>query len=270
MKKLGIAFAIAMAALMIIASPAMAWGGSDANADVDCSDIDVTDDSPVVGTIITFSGTVTIAANSNTSHWISTASAWSNAWYTITDPNGVDIYSGGNFKEDDGTWWFGSSADAGQVYDWYQDVYIDIVGDYIAEHGGEAYAEYEWWLFFWSGSGSASADCSSSRTVTSHALTASASYIHPYLVINLPGGSRHFYSSDGWGDPTTQGIVYTDGTWQVEISDGTAIQLDGSWHKTTYLDVDDQGNVTGGYDAGGSTIAEDIGLSQPITITKLG
>ena len=262
-----------MAALMVFAGPAMAWGGN-ANADVDCSDIDVTDDSPPVGTTISFSGTVDITANASNCRLFSTTSASSEAWYTITDPDGNPIYDHiiiGSLSDDD--WGLcHSSSDASKVYTWSQDIYIDLVGDYIAEHGGTAYAEYGYSFLWWHGvDGSAYASCSSSRTVTSHSgVTASTSAIHPYLVINLPDGSRHFYSADGWGDPTTQGIAYADGTWQVEIQDGTAIQLDGSWHKTTYLDVDDQGNVTGRYDAGGSTVAEEIGLSQPITITKVG
>lgn len=293
MKKLWVAFAIAMAALMIFASPAFASGGN-ANANVDCSDIDVTDDSPAVGTTITFSGTVTIVstAENNKNYGLcsgATAYAESNAWYIIYDPEGVKVAWGDSYKDDESVawWFFNTSADASQTYNWSQDVYLDMVGDYVAEHGGEADAYYghwethwvqtgcRWWQGHWETAyfveGSASASCSVERTVTSRsAVVAAASYSRPYLVIELPDGSRHFFSKDGWGDPTTEDIVYTDGTWQVEISDGTVIQLDGEWHRTTYLDVDSEGNVTGKYNAGGSTTAEDIGLSQPITITKVG
>jgi hypothetical protein len=279
MKKLWIAFAIAMAALMVITSPALAWGGSDANAEVNCSDVDVTDDSPPVGTTITFSGTVTCTANAyNSKNYCilggPTAGAESTAWVVIKDPEGNIVYSYSSDKSDsDAGWWFlcDASANADQVLNWSADVLVDMVGDYVATHGGEAYAEYGHWFLFWrSTDGYASDSCSSSRTVTSHANMIALTYSRPYLVIVLPDGSRHFFGSDGWGNPTTEGIVYTDGTWQVEIQDSTIVQLDGEWHRITYLDVDSQGNVTGRYGAGGSQVAEDIGLSQPITITKVG
>ena len=284
MKKLVIAFIIALLATAVIAIPAMAWGGGcgdqdDASASVDCGEINVTDDSPVVGTTITFSGTVTIVstAENNKNYSIlggATAYAESNAWYIIYDPEGVKMAWGNSYMDDESVgWWFlDASADASQTYNWSAEIPVELVGDYLAEHGGEAYAEYGHWCLFWDATdGTASASCSVQRTVTSRSgVVASTSYSHPYLVIELPDGSKHFFSSDGWGDPTTEDIVYTDGIWQVEIPDGTGIELDGEWHRTTYLDVDSEGNVTGRYNAGGSTVATDIGLSQPMTITKVG
>jgi hypothetical protein len=278
MKKLGIALVIALIAIAVVAGPALAWCGgggdqNDASASVDCGEINVTDDSPVVGTTITFSGTVDITASASKRSICAYAYASSNAWYEIYDPDGTLIFSENqDFDAYDWALFGRASADASQTYNWSQDVYVMLVGDYIAQHGGEAYAENGWALFCLQiPDDSASASCSSSRTVTSRSgLIASMSYSHPYLVINLPDGSKHFFSDDGWGDPTSQEIVYTDGTWQVDIPDGTGIQLDGAWHRTTYLDVDDQGNVTGRYNAGGSTVATDIGLSQPMTITKVG
>ena len=277
MKKLAIALVIALIATVVVAVPTLAWGGggdkNDAEASVDCGEINVTDDFPAVGTTITFSGTVDITASASKRSICAYAYAYSNAWYEIYDPDGILIFSG-NQDFDDWDWalWGCASADASQTYNWSQDVYVALVGDYIAEHGGEAYAENGWQILCLKiPDDSASACCSTSRTVTSHSgVVASMSYIHPFLVIELPDGSKHFFSADGWGDPTSQDIVYTDGTWQVEISNGTAVQLDGSWHKTTYIDVDNQGNVTGKYGAGGSIVADDIGLSQPITITKVG
>jgi hypothetical protein len=278
MKKLAIALLIALIATAVIAIPAMAWGGGcgdqdDASASVDCGEINVTDDSPAVGTTITFSGTVDITSSASKKSISAYAYASSNAWYEIYDPDGTLIFSENqDFDDCDWTLFGRASADASQTYNWSQDVYVVLVGDYIAQHGGEAYAENGWQILWWQiTDDSASASCSIQRTVTSHSgVVASTSYIHPYLVIGLPDGSKHFFSNDGWGNPTSQDIVYTDGTWQVEIPDGTGIQLDGAWHRTTYLEVDDQGNVTGRYNAGGSTTATDIGLSQPMTITKVG
>jgi len=275
MKKLWIAFAIAMAALMIIASPAFAWG-SDADADVDCSDIDVTNDSPQVGTIITFSGNVDITAEAHTCGLISKTKAYSEAWYTITDPNGNPIYDHviiGSLSDED-CWFLYSSSDASKVYIWSQDVYIDLVGDYVAEHGGEAYAEYKYWNLFWRGCGSDSDSYSAQRTVTAYPAHTNASLstsrTRPILTIQSPADSELFFTSDGWGDPTTDVIVFTDGTWQVEIADGTIIQLDGEWHRKTWIEIDNQGNVIGRYGSDGHIIAEEIALSNPITVTKVG
>jgi hypothetical protein len=280
--------------------PALADGES-SNVSVDCTDIDVTDDSPAVGTTITFSGTVSITATADAgdtypdNEFYPRANAGSKAWYEIYldgvllfDSRSDDPYYDGEigdvqigwFQDHDGPW----VATASQDYEWDYTLLVDLVGEYTAEQFGEAYAYYGHWEYkgcylhgYWDFVEEGGVypedpkECSKSVTATSHSgVVASMGYIHPYLVIELPDGSKHFFGKDGWGDPTSQDIVYTDGTWQVEIQDGTIIQLDGTWHKTTYLDVDDQGNVTGRYDAGGSTVAEEIGLSQPITITKVG
>ena len=285
MKKLAIALVIALIATVVVAVPTLAWGGggdkNDAEASVDCGEINVTDDSPAVGTTITFSGTVDITASASKRSICAYAYAYSNAWYEIYDPDGILIFSG-NQDFDDWDWalWGCASADASQTYNWSQDVYVALVGDYIAEHGGEAYAENGWQILCLKiPDDSASACCSTSRTVTAHSNAALATArIRPILTIQLPGGgeiykwdhSEQFFTSDGWGDPTSQEIVYTDGTWQVEIQDGTTIQLDGTWHDKTWIEVDSQGNVIGRYGSDGHIIAEDIGLSQPITVTKVG
>ena len=280
MKKLWIAFAIAMAALMIFASPALAWGGSDADADVDCSDIDVTDDAPFVGSTITFSGTVDITAEANARGFISMARANSYAYYEIYDPESNIVDEGSSHAWD---WEFGfcsADADAGQTFVWSADVYIDLVGDYVAKHGGSAFAFYFTKRPFRPFRIGADFDsCSVERTVTSRsAVIATMSAIHPYLVIQLPAGgviyekdhAKKFFGSDGWGNPTSDFIVYSDGIWQVEIDDGTVIELDGERHKVTWIGVDDQGNVIGRYGSDGHIIAEEIGLSSPITVTKVG
>jgi hypothetical protein len=92
---------------------------------------------------------------------------------------------------------------------------------------------------------------------------------HAVLTIVLPDGRALFFGSNGWDDPTDQLISFSDGTWEVEIASGTLIELDGKWHMLTTLTVDDQGQVTFEYGKTG-TEATDIGLSQPIAITKVG
>jgi hypothetical protein len=279
MRKLWMAFAIAMVALMMVASPALAWGGggSDASANVDCGDIDVTDDSPMVGTTITFSGTVDITATAHVCGFVSSTGAQSEAWYFITDPEGTVIYSGHQVLSDFDLGLLGASSDASQIYVWSQDVPITMIGDYTAEHGGSAEACY--FSLIPLRYDSAIDERSSQRTVTSHGGAGLGMVASPArLVIQLPAGlavekplhSKSFFSSDGWGDPTSDVIVYSDGTWQVEIPDGTIVQLDGEWHKYTWIEVDNQGNVIGKYGSDGHTIAEEIGLSQPITVTKVG
>jgi hypothetical protein len=228
--------------------------------------------------------------------------------YIIKDPDGnvLDVgyvpLSGTNYDQGTGHQASEVCVD-GVAIPWESDpIFIEMVGDYTAKQKGCVEAVYGYWdqdpiyewvnhPYYWHGKwydhwkydlvgwedpefhelDSDHDCCRSSQTFSAHsAVVASMSYSHPFLVIELPDGSKHFFGSDGWGDPTSQDIVYTDGTWQVVVSGGTVIQMDGSWHQTTYLDVDDQGNVTGRYGAGGSTTAEEIGLSQPITITKVG
>jgi hypothetical protein len=284
MKKTFISVAIALLAMLVFASPILAWGGS-AEAEVNCSDISVTDDTPSVGSTIIFSGTVTIVSEASDCGLGVHASASSQAWYTITDPTGAEIYSGWNIVPcvtDDGILW--AEADAGQTYCWSQNVYVDLLGDYVAQQGGDASASYGHYELVWVQTGckrwqgywdvvlvtddQASACSSVERTVTSHTSNMAGMAAHPVLVIELPDGRTCYFASDGWNDPTTKDIVFSAGTWQIEIAAGTIIQLDGNWHEKTWLLVDDQGNVTGEY-GNAETATEDIGLSQPIKITKI-
>jgi uncharacterized glyoxalase superfamily protein PhnB len=298
MKKLWIAFAIAMAALMIIASPVFANGG-DANADVECGDIDVTNDSPAVGTTITFTGTVTITATATRADdgggdVITVAGAWGQAYYMIRDPEGYVVAWGFSPYLNDcvGTVLTPEdyTADASQPYTWEADVYIDMVGEYIAMHGGYAGAYAIHWVeghYAGGGEGESRPSswvpahweyddwdcdcCCVPRIVLAHSNAPLATgRTRPILTILTSEDHELYFPSDGWGDPTTDDIVYNDGTWQVEIADGTKILLDGVWHRKTWIEVDDQGNVIGRYGYDGHIIAEEIALSSPITITKVG
>jgi hypothetical protein len=299
MKKLGIAFIMALLALAFVVVPVLADGG---NAYVECDEITVTDDSPPVGTTITFYGNVTVVSNANSqTPWYgpgfgAVAYAESSAWYKITAPDGTFTYvsiSPSPITDTDWgsynpyTWTWSADADAGHTYTWEADVYVDQVGEYLAEQGGDAYAYYghwEWdcyegWVLVKDGEyGPTTGECPG-LTVTSHAGVGMGMVASPpRLTIQLPAGlavekplhAEVFFGSDGWGDPTSEFIAYSDGIWQVEIADGTVIMLDGEWQRYTWIEVDDQGNVTGRYGAGGHTVAEEIALSSPITITKVG
>jgi hypothetical protein len=304
MKKFLIAFVMALLALAFVAVPVLADGG---NASVTCSDITVTDDSPPVGTTITFYGTVTIVANASsttnyyrsygwgsfTDRW-AVASAESYAWYEIRDPEGNLVASDSNTESDYDEawrdWWSGYNtdnayADAGQTFDWDATVDIDLVGDYTAEQGGTVtvyYGNYSqtayWtcWGWVWDepvpNTTILTAESEpSSLTVLAHSnAPLSTGRTRPILTVLTPVDSELFFTSDGWGDPTSDVIVHNDGIWQVEIADGTRIMLDGEWHRKTWIEVDDQGNVIGRYGYDGHIIATEIGLSSPIKVTKVG
>jgi hypothetical protein len=322
MKKLWIAFAIAMAALMVFAGPAFAYypPQDGASANVDCDDPDVSDSEPEVGTVVVFSGTVSVNASSynNKDYWdgwycggyyVTGAYAYvsGDAFYTIYDPDGATVASGGDSWSDFdvGDAWFGypwdedTSASISEDWYWEASVLLDIVGDYTVENGGEAYAGYGNWVQWykwvpcgWGGTWVPDGDpayyaegdpaydsCFAARTVTAHSNAAlGTARIRPILTIQLPADgiiyekdhSEQFFTTDGWGDPTTDVIVYSDGIWQVEVPVDTIIHLDGEWHSKTWIEVDDQGNVIGRYGSDGHIIAEEIALSNSITVTKVG
>ncbi len=265
MKKLFISVAIALLAMLVFASPILAWGGS-AEAEVNCSDISVTDDTPSVGSTIYFSGTVEITAEASCRGLGSGAAASSKAWYIIYDPSGGVVAQGCQEVSDWDVGLLCADADASQVYCWSTGVVMTIPGDWLAQHGGCAEAAFLTLIPF--KYGEASASSSAERTVTAHISSMAGMAAHPVLVVELPDGRACYFASDGWGAPTTKDIVFSDGTWQIEVADGTLIQLDGNWHEKTWLIVDGQGNVTGEY-GNGQTAAEDIGLSSPIKITKI-
>jgi hypothetical protein len=224
-------------------------------------------------------------------------------YYFVLDPNSNLVaddgfyWSTGYYTGDTGTW-YGWPWDEDVSYSiygywpWEAPVFIDTAGDYTVEHGGDASAEYGEWVQwyrwvpgeycggYWVPDGDpiyyAEGDpaydrCFAQRTVTAHSNAALATArIRPILTILTSEDSELYFTSDGWGDPTTDDIVYNDGTWQVEVADGTKIQLDGEWHRKTWIEVDDHGNAIFKYGSDGHIIATEIGLSSPITVTKVG
>lgn len=321
MKKLWIAFVMALLALAFMAAPALAYcpPQGDASADVDCDEPGVDNENPTVGQTVLFYGTVYVDAYAynNKDYWDYFEYCWyyqqgaysyasGSAYYTVYAPDGVTVVvSGGDswsdFDESDPAPWYYWPWDENTLAsideDWYWEVpvLLDTAGDYTVENGGEAYAEYGKWVQrgyyqqYWNGwhldwvwvptgpvyyyqDGDPAYDaCFASRTVTAHSnAPLSTGRIRPILTVLTPVDSELFFSSDGWGDPTTDDIVHNDGIWQVEIADGTRILLDGEWHRHTWIEVDDQGNVIGRYGYDGHIIATEIGLSSPIKVTKVG
>jgi hypothetical protein len=323
MKKLGIAFIMALLALAFVAAPALAYcpPQDGASAEVTCDEPGVSDENPTVGTTILFYGTVHVNASSYNnknysdgySHYYHSwyqAGAYSyvdgNAYYTIYAPDGTTVVASGgdswyDFQVGENEHWSyewpyyfpdeDTSADISKDWYWEILVLLDTTGEYTVEHGGEAYAEYGYWVqlghyeghgynkhfvpdgdpIFYADGDPAYDSCFAQRTVLAHAAASlSTGRTRPILTVLTPVDSELFFTSDGWGSPTSDVIVYNDGTWQVEIADGTIIQLDGEWHRKTWIEVDDQGNVIGRYGSDGHIIAEEIALSSPITVTKVG
>lgn len=288
MKKLGIAFIMALLALAFVAAPALAWYQY-VDANIECGDIGSSNDSPQVGDVIYFYGSVDVDAiacnNCSYSGWPNYGAgtyAAVNAYvhYVVYDPDGgvVDEYT---VHVPAGDWHWGngfSYAEIDQLIGWTSnDFDVLLTGEYTAYQDGYVTAEYGYWKYgccglVWvpiDGDDACCGPCSYSVIANSNAPLATGR-TRPILTVLTSEDRGLYYTSDGWGDPTTAGIVYNDGTWQVEIADGTRILLDGEWHRKTWIEVDDQGNVIGKYGSGGHIIAEEIALSSPITITKVG
>jgi hypothetical protein len=228
------------------------------------------------------------------------SSVGGSTYYVVYGPDGTTVVASGgdswsDFQVGDTGGYWDEDTMAGISEDWYWEAFVllDIAGDYTVEQGGEASAEYGNWIQYghyevhWDGwypvkvwvpdgdpvyyvEGDPAYDsCFIQKTVTCLGGQAVLGKPHAVLTIALPDGRKLFFGSDGWDDPTDQGISFSDGTWQVDIAIGTLIELDGKWHMLTTLTVDDQGQVTFEYGKSGTT-ATDIGLSQPIVITKVG
>jgi hypothetical protein len=321
MKKLWIAFIMAVLALSFVAAPAFAWDEQGAYANVDCGEPGATIEDPFVGETVWFFGNVYYDAFAY-NHKDYSDGCWygrryevgayvkvdANGHCAVYDPSGTQVagydpsWTTGYIMGDTGNtgwpfYWPDDEDVWGYIWgtwNWAVPVLIEMQGDYTVEQGGDASAEYGAWVQWykwvpdpWSWCGGdwvpdgdpgfyvegdpAYDECFASRTFTAHSNAALATgRTRPILTIELTGDDGVFFPSDGWGLPTTDGIVFSDGVWQVEIADGTKIFLDGEWHRKTWIEVDSQGNVTGKYGYDGHIIAEEIGLSSPIKITKVG
>jgi hypothetical protein len=301
MKKLWIASILALLALAFVAAPAMAW--SYADAEVTCDEITASEDNIQVGDTIYFYGSVTVVAEARNhdnycgDHEGTWAEVNACVKYIIKDPEGnvLDVGYIPLSDYDQETGWGNSDAYINETIPWTSDpIFIEMAGDYLACQKGCVEASYGYWyepfLYkYWEGGwwwghwvyvygdpifvedDSVRDRCRSCQTFTAHSnAPLSTGRLRPILTVLTPVDSELFFSSDGWGDPTTDDIVHNDGIWQVEIADGTRIMLDGEWHRKTWIEVDDQGNVIGRYGSDGHIIATEIGLSSPIKVTKVG
>jgi hypothetical protein len=317
MKRLAIAFIIALLALVFVAVPALAYGPDwGADADVECSEPGVSDENPTVGDTVYFYGTITydISAHNNENYWDGyshSQHSWyqtgayvildASGHYAVVGPDGIPVaedgfdWSSGYIMGDTGSicgfpWDDDVQYGIADSWNWETAVIVDQAGEYTYSHDGDASAEYGHWIqyghyeghgchrhfvpdgppvYYADGDPAYDACFSKPRVVIAHAAGAMLNKPHPVLTIILPDGKGIFFGSDGWDDPTDQNIVFTDGTWQIEIAAGTLIELDGKWHMLTTIIVDDQGQVTCEYGKS-ETVATDIGLSQPLAITKVG
>ena len=226
-----LAITIAIIIALSISAPVLAGGGVDVNVEV--SEITV-DGNGVPDSPVTASGTVTITSKAFASGLIAYADAESEASYEVTSPSGV-IASGSN-SEKDSDWatdYYPASADASQVYSWEVTVTHSGAGVYNFSHSGEACAA--WLSFLPDGSGydhaSATASASYRVEVTNHSLT---------LRIILPDAAASF---DRTGSALSKAVDFNDGTWRVEIPQGTKI-LSPSGNDALYLCVNSNGEIT--------------------------
>jgi hypothetical protein len=261
-KKLFIALSVALLALLLVASPVLAYG--EATVEVVCSDIDGPD-GVKTGSTVYYSGTVSIEATAEASGLVSYAEANSKAWFIVYDPDGNIAYQGSQAIYDSDAGWFYAYADASQIFDWGQDVYMSVPGTWMITQGGEASTLA--FTLLPPGYSCSAAEASAEKPVSVKARILGSSYMHPFIIIEFPDKTRHFYMSDGWGEVTTDNIAFSNGGYSVEIAEGTAIQLDGKWRQYTWLEVDAQGNLTFKYNSDGHTTATGVGLSKPIKVT---
>jgi hypothetical protein len=260
MKKYWLAILGALLAVALLAAPALAWGGTETG--VTCGDIEVSNPNPVVGATVTFSGTVDIVSEASATGFISSAYAGSDAWYCVTAPDGSES-SGNNLITDYNVGLLSANADGSQTYGWSIVVRLMQKGIWTVGQGGSAEA---WYFSLLPLGYDYSEDCSAvSLNIKPHTTTILSS--HPVLIIETPDGRGCYFASDGWDGKTTQDIVLDSGGWKVQIDKGTIYQMDGKWHKRSWLIIDQNGAVTGKY-GNGERLAENIGLSKPITITK--
>jgi len=258
-KRLFIALSVALLALAFMVSPALAWGETDTV--VSCSDIEVSNPNPVIGAVVTFSGTVDIVSEASASGLGSGAYAGSNAWYCVTDPDGTAAIYDSNSVTDWGFGFLCANADGSQTFAWSVDVRL-MAGEWMVSQGG--FAEAWFYTILPPGYDSSEAYCLTTITVKPHNVIKLPS--HPVLIIETPNGRGCFFPSDGWGEIVTKDIVLEKDGWKVEIDEGTILQMDGKWHKRSWLIVDEDGGVTCKY-GNAEREAENCGLSKPINIT---
>jgi hypothetical protein len=294
MKKLGIAFIMALLALAFVAVPAFAWNQY-VDADIECGEMGSSNDSPQVGDTIYFYGSAIVNATAKNDRPYYCNGGWGtyakiNAYvhYVVYAPDGVTVVAEDTVHmptEKDVRWFYTlSSVELEDLpIEWNSgDFDVLSAGEYIAYQDGYVKAEYGYWLFecgesepVWVPVDYDEAYCGidppcSYKVIALSNAPLATGRTRPILTILTSQDKDVYFPSEGWGDPTTDDIVYNDGTWQVEIADGTKILLDGVWHRKTWIEVDDQGNVIGRYGSGGHIVAEEIALSSPITITKVG
>jgi len=136
MKKSIISLLLAMALLLGVSVPTLAWGGE--NAGVDISDVTVTG-GQFVGVPTHISGMVTITADASCNGFGCFAVANSDAGYNVVGPSGA-IDSGSSSQSGMDMGMFSASADAGQTYTWSTAFVPTEVGVYTVDQNGFAFA----------------------------------------------------------------------------------------------------------------------------------
>ena len=235
MRKIITSLLVSILAVALLATPALAWGGGDANADVQ---IEFFDD-PVfgyVGQTMTVSGVVTVTAEAETGFLLSYAEAWSSASYTVLDPNGVTINSDsvGDYDSD----WFFANADASIVFPFSTEVYLSSQGDWVVAVESEAFARY-WSLWSSDSDYDYLLNLITIQAMSRGGGSLGAEYDGQFLVIIQSWNQRKAYD---WVETWTNGKTLKDGVdqsgrvdtanthdiYRIVIPEGTKITCGGS------------------------------------------
>ncbi len=149
-KRILVALAVALLAVVLVASPIFASG---VHVEINVSAPTVTGDNQQGGTAVA-SGVVTVHAwSSDTSGSPKSAYAEGEAGYSITAPDGTPLFSGtqSNSVWDFNQWgWQGNAnADVTINYNWSQAVELNQIGEYLIANYGEGYANYLAGNFHW-------------------------------------------------------------------------------------------------------------------------
>jgi len=133
-KRLFIGLITALVAIVLVAAPVLA--GDPPPVSVELSDIEI-EGGHDEGTVVTASGTITIAAKTDARLWIGLALAMSEAGYGVVDPDGQLVDSGENSESDVDIGLF-PEADASQVFEWESTFKLRESGLYSISHLGLA------------------------------------------------------------------------------------------------------------------------------------
>ncbi len=232
MKKILTGLTLALVAILMFSSVALAWCGSDADADVNCGDVTVNDSDLIEGDTVTFSGSIDIEADAYTYGLLCWGEAESEAGYSITNPLGYSV-GDSNYEEDSDYGIFSASVNADQTFNWSYQTEL-TTGYWTVDQYGLANAYVNCLL------GRDKSDCDSDSNSTMFRVY-SKSHSPDNFKIFLPNkvSKSYFYC----GAAVPEDITFTDGTWEVFLPAGMWMKLPKTWDNAHYLKIGDGGKI---------------------------